>query len=269
MSVVGLTLGSAANAIRPSAANAASVATSATIRASGRLRSYHAKPAGEREREHRERAELPAHAGPLGRVSSATPSAGRSAAPVEDPRRLGREVGAAAREPRWRPPSAIGAPSASSTTRSANGAANSGSWVATSTRGAEAAQQLRQLLLGATVHPAGRLVEAQRLPAGRLGRRARSPAPGAASPRLTDRAGGGPRAPVVEPDGGQRGRGGPLARPSRGPGSRWGSGAAARRGRVLRTRPRVGASARLRAAAASTCRRRCVPSARPARAARS
>ncbi len=45
MSVVGLTFGSAANAIRPSAANAASVPTSATIRASGRLRSYHPKPA--------------------------------------------------------------------------------------------------------------------------------------------------------------------------------------------------------------------------------
>ena len=44
MSVVGLTFGSAANAIRPSAANAASVATSAMIRASGRLRSYQAKP---------------------------------------------------------------------------------------------------------------------------------------------------------------------------------------------------------------------------------
>ena len=45
MSVVGLTLGSGANAIRPSAANAASVATSATIRASGRVRSYQANPA--------------------------------------------------------------------------------------------------------------------------------------------------------------------------------------------------------------------------------
>jgi hypothetical protein len=44
MSEVGLTLGSAAKAIRPSAANAASVATSATILASGCARSYQAKP---------------------------------------------------------------------------------------------------------------------------------------------------------------------------------------------------------------------------------
>src|SRR5919204_205716 len=44
MSVAALTLGSAANAIRPSAAKAASAPTSATIRASGRVRSYHANP---------------------------------------------------------------------------------------------------------------------------------------------------------------------------------------------------------------------------------
>ena len=44
MSVVGLTLGRATKAIRPSAANAASVPTRATILASGRVRSYHAKP---------------------------------------------------------------------------------------------------------------------------------------------------------------------------------------------------------------------------------
>ena len=45
MSVVGLTLGSAANAIRPSAASAASVATSASTRVEGWMRSYQAKPA--------------------------------------------------------------------------------------------------------------------------------------------------------------------------------------------------------------------------------
>src|SRR3954464_9976463 len=44
MSVVGLTLGRAANATRPSAAIAASVATSAITRVLGWLRSYHAKP---------------------------------------------------------------------------------------------------------------------------------------------------------------------------------------------------------------------------------
>src|ERR687895_154582 len=45
MSVVGWTLGSGANAIRPSAASAASVATSASTRAVGCERSYQAKPA--------------------------------------------------------------------------------------------------------------------------------------------------------------------------------------------------------------------------------
>src|SRR3954453_7515736 len=45
MSVVGLTFGSGANAIRPSAASAASVATSASTRLDGCVRSYHAKPA--------------------------------------------------------------------------------------------------------------------------------------------------------------------------------------------------------------------------------
>src|SRR3954463_12410862 len=44
MSVVGLTLGSGANAIRPSAASAASVATMASTLLDGCVRSYHAKP---------------------------------------------------------------------------------------------------------------------------------------------------------------------------------------------------------------------------------
>ena len=62
MSVVGLTFGNAANAIRPSAANAASVPTSATIRASGRTRSYQANPPASASARIAERAELPAHA---------------------------------------------------------------------------------------------------------------------------------------------------------------------------------------------------------------
>ena len=45
MSVVGLTLGSGAKATRPSAASAASVATSASTREDGRWRSYQTKPA--------------------------------------------------------------------------------------------------------------------------------------------------------------------------------------------------------------------------------
>ena len=45
MSVVGLTLGKAAKAIRPTIASAVSAATSATICEGGRERSYQAKPA--------------------------------------------------------------------------------------------------------------------------------------------------------------------------------------------------------------------------------
>ena len=45
MSVVGLTLGKAANAIRPAIASAASAATSATTWDGGRERSYQANPA--------------------------------------------------------------------------------------------------------------------------------------------------------------------------------------------------------------------------------
>ena len=83
MSVVGLTFGTAANAIRPSAANAASVATSATIRASGRTRSYQANPAPSAAASTPNAAELPAHAiasVALARISCA-PSSGVSAPP--------------------------------------------------------------------------------------------------------------------------------------------------------------------------------------------
>src|SRR3954451_22889912 len=45
MSVVGLTLGIGANATRPSAASAASVATSASVFDDGWVRSYHVNPA--------------------------------------------------------------------------------------------------------------------------------------------------------------------------------------------------------------------------------
>ena len=62
MSVVGLTFGNAANAIRPSAANAASVPTSAMIRASGRDALVPGEASGERDRQDPERAELPGHA---------------------------------------------------------------------------------------------------------------------------------------------------------------------------------------------------------------
>ena len=98
MSVVGLTFGNAANAIRPSAANAASVPTSATTRASGRTRSYHANPPASAS------ARIPnAPSCQLTRHPRARRAAPRAAAPrlrrrqraarsAEDPRGLGREV---------------------------------------------------------------------------------------------------------------------------------------------------------------------------------
>ena len=101
MSVVGLTLGSGAKAIRPSVASAASVATSATVREEGRERSYHAKPAASASARMRERRERPAH----GSDSIAVRARGQlgdrlrrgedAAVAAEDARGLGREVPAA------------------------------------------------------------------------------------------------------------------------------------------------------------------------------
>ena len=102
MSVVGLTFGSGANAIRPSAASAASVATSASTREVGCVRSYHAKPAAEREAEDEQRGGDPAHCTTSGRRSggrarsSAAPSSGEQRAAAEDAGGLGGEVPAAA-----------------------------------------------------------------------------------------------------------------------------------------------------------------------------
>ena len=86
MSVVGLTLGTAANATRPSAANAASVATRATIRASGRVALIPGEARGEGEHRAAEGADLPAHTSPPvaadRRATSARPLAGVSAPPA-------------------------------------------------------------------------------------------------------------------------------------------------------------------------------------------
>src|SRR3954447_24566132 len=70
MSVVGLTFGSAANAIRPSAASAASVATSASTRVVGGMRSYQAKPAtSAAPRMRKEAAIYPIASPPAGRIA--------------------------------------------------------------------------------------------------------------------------------------------------------------------------------------------------------
>ena len=96
MSVVGLTLGIATKAIRPTTASAASAATSETTRAGGRERSNQPKPAAEREPEHEERGELPAHGRrlelPLEQLRALLGGQGGA---VEDPGDVGREVAAA------------------------------------------------------------------------------------------------------------------------------------------------------------------------------
>ena len=274
MSVVGLTFGNAANAIRPSAANAASVPTSATIRASGWIALVPGEPGGERDREDRERAELPAHA-----LTSAGATADRptrhecdallggqcAAGAAEDPRGLGREVACRRRGPRPADPSAIRRPSASSTTRSANAATNSGSCVATSTAASSAREQRRELVLAAAVHPAGRLVEAHDRGRPAPDRPARSRARAAASPRPTGRVDGGRRTRGRQARRSRARRPTPPARRARGRGSRSGSGAAARPGPSCGPSRASDASARRRGAAASTCRRRFGPSARRAR----
>ena len=94
MSVVGLTLGKAANAIRPAIASAASAATRATTWDGGRERSYQANPASEDAAEDQEARQLPAHENSSPR--RAAPCSGvTTPGQVEDPRHLGREVPAA------------------------------------------------------------------------------------------------------------------------------------------------------------------------------
>ena len=270
MSVVGLTFGSAANAIRPSVANAASVADQRdgprVGLASARTRR---SPRPARAAQDRERAELPAH-----RRHSRAPRArerllGREAPPV--PPRM-RAVSVAKYQPAGehlgarrvgdRPRRRRAGPRAS-----ANAAANSGSWVATTTpRASSAREQLGELRPSRAVHAAGRLIEHRRRLAS--DRRARSRARAAGSRRRT----------VARVAIGSRGRG-PTARERRC--AELVADAvvdevvarvleqqrdAARRLDLAAGRARA---ARRRGAAASTCRRRCAPAARRARRARS
>ncbi len=164
--MVGLTFGTAAKAILPSAANAARVPTSATIRASGLVRSYQMKPASRPTAEQRERTELPGHAGSSirapGRIS-ADAVVGQQHLPgtAEDSGRLGGEVRPACQSISAAVPSAITRPSATSTTRSANSAANSGSWVATTTANPTSVRTPARSSFGGPIHAACRLVEAE------------------------------------------------------------------------------------------------------------
>ena len=161
MSVVGLTLGKAAKAIRPAIASAASAATRATTCAGGRERSYQAKPPSRTAPRIRKLASsqvinlAPRAGGPTPCSGVTTPGTSRtratSVAKYQPPER----ISAAG-------PSAITTPSPSRTTRSAKAAANSTSWVATTTaappRG-EPLDQLDEVVLAGAVHAPGRLVE--------------------------------------------------------------------------------------------------------------
>ena len=206
MSVVGLTFGTAANAIRPSAANAASVATSATIRASGRTRSYQAKPAASATARIANAAELPAHA-----IASAARRADQRdarppgvSAPPAPPRIRAVSVAkyAAAREHLGGGAVGDHGPVGRAASRArANAATNSGSWVATSTAASSPRQQLRRAPPCAR-GPCRASARRGRPTAAAVerARRARSRARAAGARRPTGRADGGPRSARVQPD---------------------------------------------------------------------
>ena len=165
MSVVGLTFGKAANAIRPSAANAASVPTSATIRASGRTCSYQAKPAASAS------ARTPnAPTCQLMRCTSA-PSPRLDRVRSRRPARVRHRRRRGSSRSRWRstcPPRGSRpatrprspSPPPAAPRAAANAATNSGSWVATSTAASSSRSSAASSSLRPAVHPAGRLVEA-------------------------------------------------------------------------------------------------------------
>ena len=133
MSVVGLTLGKAAKAIRPAIASAARAATRATTCDGGRERSYQAKPA--RRTAPRIRKLVSSQ------LIGPPPRRGAAAAPCSGVTTPGRSRTRATSVAKYQPPertsaagpSAITTPSPSRTTRSANSEANSTSWVATTT----------------------------------------------------------------------------------------------------------------------------------------
>ena len=276
MSVVGLTLGTAAKAIRPSAANAASVPTSATTRASGRARSYQAKPPASANARIAKAAScqlIPRTsrfaAGPRcdqrGVPCSGVSAAARAA---EDPGGLGDEVAAPGQHLGRR---AVGdqCASASSTTRcgEARPRTRGRGWRRAPRRRVPPSSASSSRLWSRSIPRVG---SSRHSTAGgeSLGCRARRPAPAAASPRLTAHAGGARRTRAAEPTGASAAAGASWA-------TRLVDQIVAR---VLDQQRRLGprparsrgsaSSARPRGAAASTCRRRFDPSARPARRAR-
>ena len=243
MSVVGLTFGSAANAIRPSAANAARVPTSATIRASGRARSYHAKPAASASARTVNAPSCQLIPPPRRRpgAGSSAPPAGVSAPPApQDAGGLGREVAAAGQD---LDRGAVGDHRAVGEQHHTLG---------------ERRRELR--VMGGDDHrrpepaPAARLVRVcgpgpsralarpgTAPPAGRTGRRARPPARAAASPRRTAPADGArAKPPPPRPTARQRRCRRLVGDSSRGRGSRSGSATTMRPGPAGATRPRVG-----------------------------
>ena len=123
--------------MRPAIASAASAATRATTCDGGRERSYQAKPPSRTSAEDQEAGQLPAHRPPASLRAPSAPCSGViTPGQVEHPGDLGGEVPAAG-EDLGRPGRRRSrTPSPSRTTRSAKAAANSTSWVATTTRGA-------------------------------------------------------------------------------------------------------------------------------------
>ena len=170
MSVVGLTFGSGAKAIRPSAASAASVATSASTRAEGCERSYQAKPAtSARPSTISEAAsQLTARPPKAGRFRPAPPAAVARPPPAAARRRRGSAPSgwrstSRRRGPRSSGASATGAPSPSRTVRSRPVGGELGVVGGDEHRApplGELAQVGGERVLVGAVHAAGRLVEA-------------------------------------------------------------------------------------------------------------
>ena len=236
MSVVGLTLGKAAKAIRPAIASAASAATRATTCDGGRERSYQAKPASRTRAEDQEAGQLPAHQPSPPRRAAAAPCSG-----VTTP---GRSRTRATSVAKYQPPErisrgrAVGDHDAVAEQDDALGEGGGELDVVGGDdhrrRRAPASRSIRldEVALAGAVHPPGRLVERDQpgqplaLHPARQGDRQRQPLPLAAG----EVAGVGVDR-VLQADDPQRCQPPPPAarrRPARGPGSRRGSGSAGR-----------------------------------------
>ena len=265
--------GSARRRAGPATASAASAATRATICDGGRERSYQANPPASTSGRAREARELPAHLAPA-------PARRRTAAPCSGVIAPGRR---GCGRPRWRSTSRRRAPRAPAPSAITLAVAEQDDPLGERRReldvvgrdddarppSRQLADQPRELVLARPVHPAGRLVEADQ-PGSRpsAARPARAIASASRWRSPPERSRGSASAAYPRPTEASAARPPRRAarrRPARGPGSRQGSGPAGRIRAAPRSVPGPARPVRRPRAAACSCRRRCGPSARPAR----